>query len=351
MEAPARPQFRSRAKVASTGVVPPSPNPMRLGPIPLTGLGCAAIAAGLALVPSTAELAANASNHVALADTDGDLLDDILELRLGTDPNVADPDQDGRTDLEEFLLGSDPNVFESAQSLPAPASSFAFEVYQSGPDFVFEFFALTSDRVHALELHKALEFSDRVYGFSELLPFLVDNLREPTGMSGFDAQRLRLRIPSSWFDQHASIAFGAIAVVDQSQFGASVQLTHTGGYLAEIEFAETAQAMGSLPSGGHTNVGVQDLGAGNVNGGTGTGQKSGGLVPVEPGDPGANSGAADEICVQTLVPIANLGGGRVKYVVADASCDPEPGAICMPGCSFTKDDTIIGIDVVGLLGG
>lgn len=328
----------------------PYPIPMRSGILSLAGFGCAAFAAGLGFLSAPAELAASGSNLTALADADGDLLDDALELRLGTDPNFADPDGDGRTDFEEFILGSDPNTFESAQNLPNGASAFEFEVYQVGSDFVFEFFALTSLAVYGLEFHMATEYADRTFDFSELQPFLVDNIQVASSLSGFQSQRLRLRIDSAWFDHNPSAAFGAICWVDNEVLADSVQLTHSGGYLAEIDLRlNQSSTRGSGPA----NSGIQfnEL-AGGSNASGGNGQKTGGLFPVEPGDGGGTStGTADEICIQTLVPIANLGGGRVKYVVADAACDPEPGSICMPGCALTKDDTVIGIDVVGLLGG
>jgi hypothetical protein len=86
-------------------------------------------------------------------------------------------------------------------------------------------------------------------------------------------------------------------------------------------------------------------------GGQSGGGQGGGLFPVDPNGEPPSEPKKDEICIQTLVPIGNLGGGRVQYVVADAGCDPEPGGICIAGCKLTKDDIIIGIDVVGLLGG
>ena len=321
---------------------------MRLGPLSFAGFGFAALAAGFGLLSAPAELAASSTGLTALADTDGDLLDDALELRLGTDPSQADRDQDGRSDLEEYLLGSDPNVYEEPQNLPNGFSTMAFEVYQVGPDFILEFYALVTDRVHSLEICRALLNEERVYRWSELAPYQVDVVRSSTSLSGFDVQRARLRVDSAWVDQHPSLAFGAIAVIDQVMLADSVQLTHSGGYLAELNFrlneGGTRASLGS-----NTHIGVAELSGGSS--AAGGGQKAGGLVPVDPGAGGSTTGSSDEICVQTLVPIANLGGGRVQYVVADAGCDPEPGSVCMPGCALTKDDTIIGIDVIGLLGG
>jgi len=46
-----------------------------------------------------------------IPDTDGDGLNDELEILIGTDPTVADTDGDGLTDAEEIAAG-DPDVFE-----------------------------------------------------------------------------------------------------------------------------------------------------------------------------------------------------------------------------------------------
>ncbi|RMH04883.1 MAG: hypothetical protein D6702_02035 [Planctomycetota bacterium] len=313
----------------------------------LAGFGCAALAAGVGFLSAPAPLAAGSGTLVTLADTDGDLLDDALELRLGTDPNFADKDQDGRTDLEEYLLGSRPNVWDDPQFLPGGCTSFRFEVYQNGPDFVLEFFALVSNQVHSLALHRADPAGERVFTFRDLMPKVVDSIRQPTSIPGFDVQRLRVRVQSSWFESRSSVAFAAVVAADNVLLGDSVILTHADQRLAEVVMRmPEGTPRGSAP--GHNRIGAAELGGSPITGGN---EKTGGLFPVDPGDPGTSSGTADEVCVQTLVPIGNLGGGRVQYVVADATCDPEPGAICMPGCAATKDDLIIGIDVVGLLGG
>ena len=82
--------------------------------------------------------------------------------------------------------------------------------------------------------------------------------------------------------------------------------------------------------------------------------KKGGLVPVDPGDPPSEEedGKKDHVCLQSLQAIANLGAGRILYQVTSATCDPLPGALCFPAtCAASAGDTVVGIDVVGLLGG
>lgn len=48
------------------------------------------------------------SEYVALLDSDSDLLSDVQEKELGTDPNKDDTDSDGLTDYLEIQLKTDP---------------------------------------------------------------------------------------------------------------------------------------------------------------------------------------------------------------------------------------------------
>lgn len=325
---------------------PPAPRPMRSGLSSLAALGLAVGVVWSGLLTAPSPLPASGRGLTALLDTDGDLLDDVLELRLGTDPNQADPDLDGRTDLEEYLLGSDPNVYDAPGSRPAAATSFQLELYKVGPDIILEFFALTQSQATSLRILRATEGQEQVFRGSDLQPFVVDSVTQASHMAGWFLGRVRLRLGSGWFEQHSAVAFGAVATLDGMDLADVLMLTHVGDELAEVQFRGETLSSSSLGSG------MQSAGAIGLSGNASSGgQKSGGLFPVEPGSTGSSNGTPDEVCIQTLVPVANLGGGSVKYVVAEASCDPEPSAVCLPGCALTVDDSVIGIDVVGLLGG
>lgn len=52
----------------------------------------------------------NTSNSSAIVprDTDGDLLSDVDEAKIGTDPKKVDTDNDGLSDYEEVQLKTDP---------------------------------------------------------------------------------------------------------------------------------------------------------------------------------------------------------------------------------------------------
>ena len=93
--------------------------------------------------------------------------------------------------------------------------------------------------------------------------------------------------------------------------------------------------------------------AGDLGRSTGDGDPAGGISPLEPAGGGEppHPGNADEVCVQTLEAIGNMGGGRVAYRVTEAACSPMANAVCFTGCASSVEDIIIGIDIIGLLGG
>jgi hypothetical protein len=46
-----------------------------------------------------------------------------------------------------------------------------------------------------------------------------------------------------------------------------------------------------------------------------------------------------------------LGGGQKLYQVADSYCDYLPNAACFSSCAGAIGNSVVGIDIVGLLGG
>ena len=58
-----------------------------------------------------------------------------------------------------------------------------------------------------------------------------------------------------------------------------------------------------------------------------------------------------QVCVQSLQEIASLGGGQKLYQVADSYCDYLPNAACFSSCAGAIGNSVVGIDIVGLLGG
>jgi len=285
-----------------------------------------------------------------LVDADGDGLDDLLEMRLGTAGDMADTDADGWSDLQEIMSGCDPLVANPSQSFPNPDTSLYFNLYAMGNDCVLEVYAQNHSGVATFGMVRALEQNMVTYQGWDLANFLVDQVALPTTDPQWTIDRARFLIPTQWLIQQGTISIAAQVVMDQAVLAHAVTLCEVNGVLAQWvpvnlfavstpNTAITASQFGSA-GGGHGNVGSNGSGA------------SGGLFPVEPsGDGPPQSGSSDQVCLQVLQPIAYLGSGRVAYQVSDAYCDPLAGAVCLVGCAATLGDTIIGIDIVGLLGG
>ncbi len=312
------------------------------------------------VLPRQNPLGAAGNGVAALADSDGDGLDDALEMRLGTDPALADTDTDQVSDLEELLRGSDPAAFNAPGSVPSPTAQLRIEVYQVGADFILQVFALRQSGVSDFRLYRTLDWGIKGFTYSSLTNRIVDLVSTPATVPGWTMDRLRLQVPSSWFDLHPAASFTVEGIVDGQHLADQVFLTHAGSEVAEAYAMMAAQ--GVRHSHALANLSLLGLpsesgGGATSGGGSGNSTSGGGgvvgLSPVEPvGEaPPPSRGTPDEVCLQLLAPSANLGNGRVQYTVVDASCNASPGSLCLAGCALTVGDTLVGIDVVGLLGG
>ncbi|MGB9951150.1 hypothetical protein ACOZ4F_01950 [Haloarcula marismortui] len=83
----------------------------------------------------------NVSSDPLSTDTDGDLLDDHEERRLGTSPTVADSDNDGSDDYYEVSNDYDPTIHDHKAPLVEPLEVSATDIHDnrkrtelSGPD-------------------------------------------------------------------------------------------------------------------------------------------------------------------------------------------------------------------------
>lgn len=292
---------------------------------------------------------ASGASGAPLVDCDGDGLDDILEVRIGTDPTVADTDQDGLTDLQEIMSGSAPLVYEAPGTHPPADTALYFNVYSNGQDFILDIYGQNATSIYEFQLVRALPTSLRTFGYAQLLPYFVDTASFASNSSGWHIDRIRYRLPASWFATQPTVSIAAQVVMDQAILAQAVTLTHAGSELGQLVWESMFATVRP-----RTYVDSNALGSGSGNSGnsnSGSGNPSGGLVPVDPGEGPPQSGTQDAVCLQSLEAIANLGAGRILYQVTSAACDPLPGALCLAGCSATSGDTVVGIDVVGLLGG
>jgi len=293
-------------------------------------------------------LGASSGNLVVLADADLDGLDDALEARLLTDPNNSDTDGDLVPDIEEVLLGTNPNVAGAAGSFPPPEPKLHIDAYSLGPDLVLQI----SGHVQQSIISPSFVWADANNLASlpawDMRAYRIDHGSRPSVKSGWNVASARFLIPKSIVSSEPSASLAVRAFIDGEDVAAAVMFTQVDGYLAQFRtgFGSSSMTWSGSASPAHpANPSLQPGGSTSTGGG-------GGLFPVDPTEGGApSSSSADEVCLQVLELTANLGGGRMAYRVADAYCDSLPQALCFSGCVGTIDDVIIGIDIISLLGG
>lgn len=312
--------------------------------------GVAALAWGW-VFPSQANLSASGGPLTLLADSDGDGLDDALEARLMTKGDLSDSDADGFSDLEEILVGTDPMDGQSQTGGAIVPASY-LNLYALGNKVVVSIYALRQTGVSQLEMFWAGPNGMTYFRPSDIAGNQVDVQTRPTSWPGFEIEFVRYEFKRSAFEQPSSVTFGVQALLDNQILSvSSATLTKVGGVLSQLVWdGQINSTVGNTPNAAAN--GNQQFEAEEFGGQGGSTSSSGGIVPVEPDNGGhSNDGSADEVCVQILSPTGHLGNGRMEYTVDSASCEPMVGAICLTGCSATIGETIIGVDIVGLLGG
>jgi hypothetical protein len=299
--------------------------------IPLKSLFVTSVLLGLvswgASHAPDSQLVAMSSALGSMTDTDGDGLDDVLEVLLGTSISDADTDNDLRSDLDEHLTGSDPLTFDGSGRPAAIQRNIKMDIYSNGDDVVVQVSGIYSQSMRGIKLYAATE--DR---FIQLRPRALPLTNSDTrvlssGLPGLQTKVHRMSFPKDVFHRVPAMAIGLTAFVDGVEMGAQVQLLSRQDHLLEYRDGET--------------FGRQSQGSG----------QTGGLFPTSPGDSMPGEISLGQICVQTLQEVAALGGGQKLYQVSDSYCDYLPDAACFSSCSGAIGNSVVGIDIVGLLGG
>lgn len=252
-------------------------------------------------------------------DNDGDGLDDVLELRLGTSLALADSDADGLSDHEEFLLGTDPKTPDNLGALvPVPATYL--DIYALGKEVVLHVSTYYQVSVEDPTLVFSNEFGTDLYPLTDFgrQLFAYDDVQG--FFPGWNIRRATFRIPHSLFAQQGNFALGILARIDDDVYGSSIMLADVGGFHAQLR---------------------NDLFSTSGNGG--------GVFPVDPRGQDPEAGDRDDVCVQTLQPISYLSLGKIEYKVVTASCQPLANAVCFSACIDTVEDVLIGIDIQSLI--
>ncbi|TAH37056.1 MAG: hypothetical protein EYC70_08725 [Planctomycetota bacterium] len=314
-----------------------------------TALSVGGLLAGLGLLPSSGrDLHASDEGWVPLLDTDGDGLDDALEVRLGTAVDLADTDGDGYTDTEEMVLGADPLVAQDTIAAAAPA--LYVDAYALGNELYVQTFLLSRSYVIGLASFWVLHDRTMTVPSGQLRRYQVETGLAPApNTPQWRLRSVTYRLPRSAFESAGESSLAYRAITDDMLVTDQIPFTMVDGILVQLRpmslyTGDNNVGIGSLVTGGSAHLN-QGGGGGEPGGGTG------GLFPLEPGEGSIGENRPDQVCYQVLVPIANLGGGRVLYQVVDASCESMAGAICFATCSATVGDQYVLLDVVGLLGG
>jgi hypothetical protein len=274
------------------------------------------------------QLVAMSTSLQSMMDTDNDGLDDVLEVLLGTSMTDADTDNDSLSDLDEHLGGTDPLVFD-APGRPAPISrELKVDVYSNGADVVVQISGLFTQGISGLKLFAANETRFAQIRPRLLAAFQSDSRSFSSNIANLSAKVYRIKLPAQFFHNSPAMAIGATANLDGVGYGSQSQLLSYANHL--IEYRDAATFGRSSQSGGGS---------------------TGGLFPTSPGGSMPGEISLGQVCVQSLQEIASLGGGQKLYQVADSYCDYLPNAACFSSCAGAIGNSVVGIDIVGLLGG
>lgn len=285
------------------------------------------------LVGSHQELQSSSSGlPPAFEDADGDGLDDALELTIGTSPELADTDADGYDDLLELTNELDPLIDEG--SFLVPATSMWMKGYASGDIFVLQVALVHRGPVRNLNLVFADLFGTTTLVGPAARSFLRDVKLVQQFGNGWRLDSARFVLPRAYFQARGQSAIAVLGRTDGIACGKQLLIDDTWNTMAELVPDTTIRA--SANQGG--SVGQN-------------GTASGALFPVEPTDGAPANSISDEICVQVMAQRGTLPGSRVVMEVLDAYCDPLPNAFCLSGCATSLGDTVVSLDLLGLLGG
>lgn len=257
-----------------------------------------------------------------MVDTDGDGLDDILETRFGTLPHSVDSDGDTLHDFDELLMGLDPTTSNDLNSLPPTSANLRIEAYSSGSELVIQVAALRQNKVRNMRLYWATPNNMHEVRLTSLAQMPHDARTIASSIQGYEMEIFRVKLPIGIFLAQPAVAVAVKGRLDGQYFADQIQLSNMTGTLMEWRpdgMIPTAQGSG------------------------------GGLFPTDPGGQMPGEVRAGEVCVQTLAQIGALGGGQVLYQVSDSYCGFMPNAVCFSSCAASVGDSLVGVDIIGLL--
>jgi len=176
-------------------------------------------------------------------DTDGDGLDDLLEVRYGSSTTVADTDGDGLTDLEEVLADMRPTLPDADPRASLGKPSLHLEAYALGADLVLQAYLVHTTSATDFRLSWWDGATTLAGDLASLAPYLVGNqaLSLPS-VPGVSVQVLRFVLPRQVLQGAGSGALSAAATLDGYRLGDSLSLLDVDGVLAEVRWLRTASS-------------------------------------------------------------------------------------------------------------
>ncbi|MDP6963148.1 MAG: hypothetical protein QGF46_03175 [Planctomycetota bacterium] len=296
--------------------------------IKTTIIGSSAFAAAFLLLfgePSPQTLSANNSQFSVFTDTDNDGVDDALEARWGTSDANTDSDGDLLTDLDEILLGTDPLEFDDLIRLDPPQPTMRLDSYAVDGDLVIQIMTLQRAGTNRLRLYWADQFSFQEVPGHKLSGLRSERKQYSSIIPNYSTQIIQIVIPRAAIESLGSAAIAVEGFTDGVPVGDQLRYSFMNNALMEWRSTGVFSRYNAAASGG------------------------GGLFPVDPHGTMPGEITPGEVCVQTLQEVASIGNGQKLYQVGDSYCDYLPTANCFVGCGATIGDTVVGIDVVGLL--
>ncbi len=272
-----------------------------------------------------AELVANNSTFLTFSDVDGDGLDDALEARWGCSDVNPDSDGDTLSALDEILLGTDPLEFDDLIRLDPPQATMKIDSYVCDTDLVIQIMTLQQFSTSNMRFYWADAVTFAEVPRATLMRLPAERHNYTSVIPGYSTQVIKIVLPLHKVKALGNIAIGVEGYTDGIAVGDQIRFVLIANELMEWRDTGVFSRYHAASSGG------------------------GGLFPVDPLGNMPDEATAGEVCVQTLQEVASLGNGQKLYQVSDSYCDYLPTAQCFVGCAAAVGDTLVGIDIVGLL--
>jgi len=245
-------------------------------------------------------------------DQDGDGLDDLLEVRLGTRLDAVDTDGDGATDLEEILAGGDP-LTPGAVEVPRDARMHA-EAYATGSSIVVQLFALHRNPARRLTAEWATTRRQGLLPYAELMDSMLGSatLSSPN-TPGVQIEVLRFVLSRSLIENLGGLALLFRADLGESKpYYAPLSLALVAGELVQVQI--------SISAGG---------------------QGGGVLLPLDP--PGASEeNLENSACAYFSIPTGQQLGAFTVLQYTSSQCVYSAGTYCpVSGCSSLAGEEFV----------